>query len=105
MNEKIPDPSQMVGNTSGAPVDNSVAFPQRKTGLPWFPVVTLALVAAGIAAVQWRPELERNLRAWATAALALLGILTLLIWFLACPGFGPGPDWSAWPSSFFADSP
>ena len=87
MNEKIPDPSPKVGNTSGAPVANSVASPQRKSGFPWFPVVTLALVAAGIAAVQWRPELERNLRAWATAALTLLGTLTLLIWFLASSRF------------------
>ena len=44
-------------------------------------------MAAGIAAVQWRPELERNLRAWATAALTLLGTLTLLIWFLASSRF------------------
>ncbi len=87
MNEKIPDPSPKVGNTSGAPVANSVLAPQRKTGLPWFPVVTLALVVAGITAVQWRPELERNLRAWATAALALLGTVTLLIWFLASSRF------------------
>ena len=87
MNEKIPDPSLKVGNTSGAPAANSVTSPQRKTGFPWFPVVTLALVVAGIAAVQWRPELERNLRAWATAALALLGTLTLLIWFLASSRF------------------
>ena len=87
MNEKIPDPSLKVGNTSGAPAANSVTSPQRKTGLPWFPVVTLALVAAGIAAVRWQPELERNLRAWATAALALLGTLTLLIWFLASSRF------------------
>ncbi|MCX6870939.1 MAG: PQQ-like beta-propeller repeat protein [Verrucomicrobia bacterium] len=87
MNEKIPDPSLKVGNTFGAPAANSVTSPQRKTGLPWFPVVTLALVVAGIAAVQWRPELERNLRAWATAALALLGTLTLLIWFLASSRF------------------
>ena len=87
MNEKIPDPSLKVGNTSGALAANSVTSPQRKTGFPWFPVVTLALVVAGIAAVQWRPELERNLRAWATAALALLGTLTLLIWFLASSRF------------------
>ena len=87
MNEKIPDPSLKVGNTSGALAANSVTSPQRKTGLPWFPVVTLALVAAGIAAVRWQPELERNLRAWATAALALLGALTLLIWFLASSRF------------------
>ena len=87
MNEKIPDPSLKVGNTSGALAANSVTSPQRKTGLPWFPVVTLALVAAGIAAVRWQPELERNLRAWATAALALLGTLTLLIWFLASSRF------------------
>jgi outer membrane protein assembly factor BamB len=87
VNEKISDPSPKVGNTSGAPVANSVLAPQRKTGLPWFPVVTLALVVAGIAAVQWRPELERNLRAWATAALALLGSVTLLIWFLASSRF------------------
>ena len=87
MNEKIPDPSPKVGNTFGAPAANSVTSPQRKTGLPWFPVVTLALVVAGIAAVQWQPELERNLRAWATAALALLGTLTLLIWFLASSRF------------------
>jgi outer membrane protein assembly factor BamB len=87
VNEKIPDPSLKVGNTSGAPAANSVTSPQRKTGFPWFPVVTLALVVAGIAAVQWRPELERNLRAWATAALALLGTVTLLIWFLASSRF------------------
>lgn len=87
MNEKIPDPSPKVGNTSGAPVANAVTSPKRNTGFPWFPVVTLALVVAGIAAVQWRPELERNLRAWATAALTLLGTLTLLIWFLASSRF------------------
>ena len=87
MNEKIPDPSPKVGNTSGAPSANAVTSPKRNPGFPWFPVVTLALVAAGIAAVQWRPELERNLRAWATAALALLGTVTLLIWFLASSRF------------------
>ncbi len=87
MNEKIPDPSPKVGNTSGAPSANAVTSPKRNTAFPWFPVVTLALVAAGIAAVQWRPELERNLRAWATAALALLGTVTLLIWFLASSRF------------------
>jgi outer membrane protein assembly factor BamB len=87
VNEKIPDPSPKVGNTSGAPAANAVTSPKRNPGFPWFPVVTLALVVAGIAAVQWRPELERNLRAWATAALALLGTLTLLIWFLASSRF------------------
>ena len=87
MNEKIPDPSPKVGNTSGAPSANAVTSPKRNTAFPWFPVVTLALVVAGIAAVQWRPELERNLRAWATAALALLGTVTLLIWFLASSRF------------------
>lgn len=87
MNEKIPDPSPKVGNTSGAPSANAVTSPKRNPGFPLFPVVTLALVVAGIAAVQWRPELERNLRAWATAALALLGTVTLLIWFLASSRF------------------
>ena len=87
MNEKIPDPSPKVGNTSGAPSANAVTSPKRNPGFPWFPVVTLALVVAGIATVQWRPELERNLRAWATAALTLLGTLTLLIWFLASSRF------------------
>lgn len=87
MNEKTPDPSPKVGNTSGALAANSVLTPQRKTGFPWFPTITVALVVVGIAAVQWRPELERNLRAWGTAALALLGTLTLLIWFLASSRF------------------
>ncbi|MDH4371921.1 MAG: PQQ-binding-like beta-propeller repeat protein, partial [Verrucomicrobiota bacterium] len=87
MNEKTPDPSPKVGNPSDAPAANAAASPHRKTGFPWFPAITVALVAAGIAAVQWRPELERNLRAWATAALSLLGILLLLVWFLASSRF------------------
>ena len=87
MNDKTPDPSPKVGNPSGAPAANAVASPQRKIGFPWFPAITVALVAAGIAAVQWRPELERNLRAWATAALSLLGLLLLLVWFLASSRF------------------
>ena len=87
MNDKTPDPSPKVGNPSDAPAANAAASPPRKTGFPWFPAITVALVAAGIAAVQWRPELERNLRAWATAALTLLGTLTLLIWSLPSSRF------------------
>ena len=59
----------------------------RAAGFPWFPVVILGLVIGAIAGVQWKPELERNLRAWATAALGLLGALSLLIWFLASSRF------------------
>jgi hypothetical protein len=55
MNEKIPEPGPTVGNASGAPTATAVASPQRNPGFPWFPVITLALVAAGIAAVQVQP--------------------------------------------------
>jgi len=50
-------------------------------------VVVLGLVVAGVTGVQWKPELERNLRAWATAALGLLGAVLLLLWFLASSRF------------------
>ncbi len=61
--------------------------PSRAAGFPWFPCVTGALVALAIAAVQWQPELERNLRAWATSALALLGAVLMLLWFLLTSRF------------------
>lgn len=44
-------------------------------------------MALAIAAVQWQPELERNLRAWATSALALLGAVLMLLWFLLASRF------------------
>ncbi len=89
MNETTPDPSPKGGTTSDAQSGHGVTSHRRKPGFPWFPVVTLALIAAAIAGVRWQPELERNLRAWATAALALLGALLLLIWFLASSRFRP----------------
>ena len=49
--------------------------------------MTGVLVALAIAAVQWQPELERNLRAWATSALALLGTVLMLLWFLVTSRF------------------
>ena len=66
---------------------------RRKSGFPRFPLVTLVLVSAAIVAVRWQPELERNLRAWATAALGLIGALLLLIWFLASSRFKPRTRW------------
>ncbi|MFM8879115.1 MAG: hypothetical protein ACKOKG_08285, partial [Verrucomicrobiota bacterium] len=93
MNEKIPDPIPKAGSASDATRGHAERPTRRKSGFPRFPVVTLVLVSASIVAVRWQPELERNLRAWATAALGLIGALLLLIWFLASSRFQPRTRW------------
>ena len=93
MNETTPDPSPKGDTASDGHSGHAVPSHRRKPGFPWFPGVTLALIAAAIAGVRWQPELERNLRAWATAALALLGAVLLLIWFLASSRFRPRTRW------------
>lgn len=93
MNEKIPDPIPKAGSASDATRGHAERPTRRKPGFPRFPVVTLVLVSTAIVAVRWQPELERNLRAWATAALRLIGALMLLIWFLASSRFKPRTRW------------
>lgn len=61
---------------------------------PWIPAATVALVIAGVAWVQLQPELERNLKAWATAALPLLGGLVLLGWFALSGRFAARVRWA-----------
>ena len=55
--------------------------PSRR-GLPWFPILVLALAILGVAYVQSLPEFERNLKSWLTAGIPLLAGLLLMIWFL-----------------------
>lgn len=85
MNEKAPTPNANV--TDAAPAIGGASTPQRS--IPWVPWVTLAVVLLGITWIRWLPELERNLRAWATMTLGLLGGLILLVWFLASSRFRP----------------
>lgn len=48
----------------------------------WMPIVIWVLAIAAIAFVRFQPELERNLKSWATAAVTFLGILLTVVWFL-----------------------
>jgi outer membrane protein assembly factor BamB len=53
----------------------------------WLPLLFLALTGAAIAVVRLLPELERNLKNWATAVLTLLGLALVLTWFLLLSRF------------------
>jgi len=61
---------------------------------PWIPAVTAASVLAGVAWVQLQPEWERNLKAWVTAALPLLGGVVVLGWFALSPRFAARVRWA-----------
>jgi len=61
---------------------------------PWIPAATVSLVMAGVAWVQLQPELERNLKAWVTAALPLLGGLVVLGWFALSRRFAARVRWA-----------
>lgn len=49
----------------------------------WFPLTVALLAAGGIATVRLQPELERNLKDWLTAVIAILAVLLGIIWFFA----------------------
>lgn len=66
----------------------------RRRRIPWIPVATVASVMAGVAWVRLQPELERNLKAWLTASLALLGGLVLLGWFALSRRFAARVRWA-----------
>ena len=48
----------------------------------WIPITILILGGIGIAVVRLQPELERNLKNWATLAASLLTLALLVLWFL-----------------------
>jgi len=47
----------------------------------WFPIGVGLLVAGALALVRLQPELENNLKAWATSAILLLGLALVILWF------------------------
>ncbi|MCA1964369.1 MAG: hypothetical protein LDL31_10530, partial [Prosthecobacter sp.] len=55
--------------------------------LPLFPYLTLALYAALWAYLDFRPELERNLKGWLLMLSTLLTALLLLAWFFCSRRF------------------
>jgi len=62
---------------------------RRRRGLPWFPILTVALGLGCLLYLGRQPELERNVRAWAMAGIPMLVLLLNVIWFLVSPRF-PG---------------
>ncbi|MCC7375965.1 MAG: PQQ-binding-like beta-propeller repeat protein [Verrucomicrobiales bacterium] len=48
----------------------------------WLPIGIGLLVGAGIVWVQWRPDLDRNIKAWLSLAAGLLGSVLILLWFV-----------------------
>jgi len=47
-----------------------------------WPITIVLLTLALLAFIHLQPDLERNLKAWATSAILILSILLVLIWFL-----------------------
>ncbi|HTH49305.1 MAG TPA: hypothetical protein VMB21_17445, partial [Candidatus Limnocylindria bacterium] len=63
---------------------------RRRRPSPIAPLVILGLVVLGMILVQTRVELDRNIRAWISVGLVLLGVLLEVIWLL---GFSRLPWW------------
>ena len=59
----------------------------RRRGRPWFPIVTLALGAVGIAWIRNQAELERNFQSWLLTLVPLLVVLLNVGWFFLSPRF------------------
>lgn len=70
-----------------APPSNGRSNPPASRGRPWYPWIILSLASALVLYVRLQPELERNLKGWATTAILLLGTLLLLPWFLLSSRF------------------
>jgi outer membrane protein assembly factor BamB len=56
-------------------------IPARRGHRLIFLIVVAVLAAVGIAAVRFQPELERNVKGWLTAGIALFAALLGLVWF------------------------
>lgn len=65
----------------------SSPMPPRRRGLPWFPIVTLTLGAAGIGWLLTQTELERNFQIWLLTLIPVLVVLLNLGWFFISPRF------------------
>jgi outer membrane protein assembly factor BamB len=59
----------------------------RTRSVPWFPILTFVLCAAGLVWCRALPDLERNFKGWVTAAIVLLWLVLNLGWFLVTPRF------------------
>lgn len=59
----------------------------RPRGLPWTPLVTLVLAAAGFGWLAFQTELENNFKAWLNAIIVLCAALILVIWTIASRRF------------------
>lgn len=58
-------------------------IPSRPAGHRlWFLAIVGVLVAGALALVRLQPEMETNLKAWATSAILGLGLVLTLLWFL-----------------------
>ncbi len=66
-------------------MNSAAAAPSRR--LPWFPLITCALGAAGLVWCFAQAELERNLKSWITTAIPLLVLILNFLWFLASSRF------------------
>ena len=69
------------------PSPPSSPIPPRRRGLPWFPIVTLTLGAAGIGWLLTQTELERNFQIWLLTLIPVLVVLLNLGWFFISPRF------------------
>ncbi|MEI9893184.1 MAG: PQQ-binding-like beta-propeller repeat protein [Chthoniobacter sp.] len=67
------------------PASTPLASPRRRW--PRFPIVVVALGAAGIAYTRFRPEMERNIQTWQTVAIILLVVVLNFLWFLCTRRF------------------
>jgi outer membrane protein assembly factor BamB len=65
-----------------ADLTSPVSRPASRGHRLWIPITILILGGIGIAVVRLQPELERNLKNWATLAVSLLTIALLVLWFL-----------------------
>jgi radical SAM superfamily enzyme YgiQ (UPF0313 family) len=55
---------------------------QRRGHRYWMPIWVVLLVVAGIAGLEWRPDLDRNIKIWLSVAAGLLGLVLVLLWFV-----------------------
>lgn len=68
------------------PAPSSPNAPRRR-GVPWFPIATLTLGAAGIGWLLAWTELERNFQSWLLTLVTALVVLLNLGWFFLSPRF------------------
>lgn len=59
----------------------------RPRGLPWTPLITFALAAAGFGWLASQAELENNFKGWLAWSIGLLVALILIIWVIASRRF------------------